>query len=207
VLLTVTAIGVAGCAGPGTAQPATTRSAGTGSGGTGLAGGGPAGGSPCVVGAWRSDGYTVDTPNARATGGGGFTMAISPDGRSLVDFAGMRPVTITVTVGGNSIDSHVVYTGKVAGRLKLPPPGTSTGTWESEPGVDWGTVRITLDVHGTKVLDNASLAEVAGNAGAAAGANTQPVLGSGTYTCARDKLTIAQRTGSLSATWALHREA
>jgi hypothetical protein len=55
-------------------------------------------------------------------------------------------------------------------------------------------------------MDNASLADLAGSA-KAAGTNTQPVLGSGTYTCAGDKLSIAQRSGSLSATWTLHGEA
>jgi hypothetical protein len=134
-------------------------------------------------------------------------MTISADGRSVVDFAGMRPVVVTVTVGGNSITSHVLYTGRVAGRLKLPPPGTSSGPWESEPGVDWGTVRITVDVGGTTVMDNLSLADLAASGGGPpGGTNTQPVLGAGTYTCGTDRLTVAQRTGGAPVTWALHRE-
>jgi hypothetical protein len=168
-----------------------------------------AGPTSCVVGAWRSDGYAVHAAAASAIGGGGFTMTIGSDGRSVVDFAGMRPVTVTVTVGGSSIDSHLVYGGKVAGKLKLPAAGTTTGQWESEPGVDFGTVTITLDVNGTKVMDHVPLSELAAKptgGGVPGGANTRPVLGAGTYTCSGDKLTIVQRAGTMSATWMLHRD-
>jgi hypothetical protein len=208
-LLALLVLSAAGC---GPDQATTPRSAGSGSGpaasGTGRPTAGSAGGAaPCVVGAWRSEGYTVDTPHATATGGGGFTMNIAADGRSLVDFAGMRPVVLTVTVGGSSIDSHLVYSGRVAGRLKLPPVGGSTGPWESAPGVDWGTVRVTVEVHGTKVLDNVPLADLAAGAGGLpGGTDTQPVLGAGTYTCTGDRLTVAQRTGGSAVTWTLHRE-
>lgn len=208
-ILAIVALSIVGC-GTGTGSPVPPAQGGP----SGLPAGGPPGGSgshasTCVVGAWRSDGYAVDTANATATGGGGFAMTIGADGQSVVDFARMQPVTIKVTIGGSSIDSHVIYTGRVAGKLKLPPPGASTGQWESEPGVNWGTARITLDVNGSKIMDSVSLADAAkqlGSAGAAAGTSSQPVLGAGTYTCTGTKLSIDQRTSAMSATWTLHRE-
>lgn len=182
--------------------------AGSASGGTGgAAGGAGPGRPPCVVGAWRSDGFTVDSDEATATGGDGFTMTIDPAGRTVVDFAGMRPVAVKVDVEGASITSHLIYTGRVVGKLHLPPADATSGPWQSDPGVDWSSLRVTVDIDGDKIFDNASPADIAKDvgAGAAAKSDTQPVLSAGTYTCAGDKLTVEQDNSSVSASWALHR--
>jgi hypothetical protein len=188
---------------------AAPRAAASAHGGVGAAAAGRArpGRPPCVVGAWRSDGFTVDTSLATATGGDGFTMTIDKAGRTVVDFTGMRPVVVKVDFEGNSITSHVSYTGKVSGRLHLPPANATTGPWESDPGVDWTGLRVTVDLDGDKIFDNASPADIAKDVGGSAApkSDTQPVLGAGTYTCAGDKLTVEQQRSSASATWTLHR--
>jgi hypothetical protein len=209
-VLVVAVLGAAACGPRGDgARPVAGASGGSAGTAAGAPGGGGtrAGGTPCVVGAWRSDGYKVDSDVATVTGGSGFSMEIAPDGAAAVDFAGMQPVTITVTVSGASINSQVVYSGKASGRLKLPPAGAATGNWAPEPGVDWGSVRVTMELGGSKLFDNVPLADLAKDAGgAASGTNTQPVLGSGSYTCSGDKLTVEQETTNLSVSWVLHRE-
>jgi hypothetical protein len=166
---------------------------------------------PCFVGAWRSDGFAVDTTSANATGGDGFTMTIDPAGQTVVDFAGMRPVTVTASFGGSTINSHLMYAGKVAGKLKLPPANAATGPWTSEGGADWSSLRVTIDIDGFEIYDHVSPADIAKEYGAssspATSSDTQPVLGTGTYTCAGDKLTVEQQGRSAAAIWALHREA
>jgi hypothetical protein len=169
----------------------------------------PAGEPPCVVGAWRSDGFTVDTTLAAATGGGGFAMTVDPAGHTVVDFAGMHPVAVKVELNGSTITSHLKYTGRVTGRLHLPAATASTGPWESDPDVDWSSLRVTIDIDGSKIFDNASPVDIAkemASAGTTPKSDTQPVLGAGTYTCAGDKLTVTQQGGSASAVWTLHRQ-
>jgi len=163
----------------------------------------------CVVGAWRSEGFAVETTLAKATGGGGFTMTIDPAGQTVVDFTGMRPVTVKASVGGMSISSHLKYAGRVSGKLHLPPAGASTGPWTSDPATDWTALRITIDIDGSKIYDNVSPADIAkefaGTGHSPPTTDSQPVLGSGTYTCAGDKLTVTQQSSSASGTWTLHR--
>jgi hypothetical protein len=212
-------LSLAGChAGAATRAGSATKT------GSGTKTGSPAGGTAnrsgdraaaskpaCFVGAWRSDGFTVDTTSANATGGDGFTMKINPAGQTVVDFAGMRPVTITVTFGGSAIHSHLMYAGKVSGKLKLPPANATTGPWTSEGGADWSSLRVTIDIDGSKIFDNASPADIAKEYGSSSStvtsSDTQPVLGTGTYTCAGDKLTVQQQGRSAAAIWTLHREA
>jgi hypothetical protein len=199
-------ISLVGCHGAGSSTT-TTAAGGAVAGG---AAGAVADRPPCVVGAWRSEGFSVDTTRAKATGGGGFLMTIDPAGQTVVDFAGMRPVTVKASLGDLSISSHMRYAGRVSGKLQLPPAGASTGPWTSDPAVDWTGLRVTIDIDGSKIYDNVSPAEIAkefaGTGHAAPTTDTHPVLGAGTYTCAGDKLTVAQQASSASATWTLHRE-
>src|SRR5262249_35877878 len=159
---------------------------------------------------WRSYSYgyfgdPAKNLDALANGGANSTMVIAPDGRSEVDFTGMDPVIITVQLNGNTIQSHLTYSGKISGRLKLPPAGQPSGQWEAEQGVNGQGVRITLDTNGISVLHDEPLANLTG--AAAASNNTQPLMGAGTYTCypSGQKLEIRQQVGKTSALWELRR--
>jgi hypothetical protein len=206
-LASALAVSLAGCHTGEASKPGSPATGAGGSAGTQA----PAGQPACFVGTWRSDGFAVDTSSANATGGDGFTMTVDRAGRTVVDFAGMRPVTVAVTFGGSTIQSHLMYAGKVSGTLKLPPPGTTSGPWTSEGGADWSSLRVTIDIDGSKIFDNASPADIAKEFGpsssSATSSDTQPVLGTGTYTCGGDKLMVEQQGRSAAAIWTLHREA
>jgi hypothetical protein len=161
--------------------------------------------APCVVGNWRSDEYSVDGAGTKSAGGSGVRMAVAPDGRAEVNFAGMQKVTITVTSTNQTYtESYLTYSGTVSGKLKLPPADASSGPWAPEPGINWLFAHITLDSTGGKVFTDVPLGDITGSG--AAEHNTQPLLGSGKYTCSGKNLTVEQPAGANSATWSLHRE-
>ena len=161
--------------------------------------------APCVVGSWRSDEYSVDGTGTKSAGGNGVRMAVATDGKAEVNFAGMQKVTITVTSSNQTYtESYLAYSGTVSGKLKLPPADASSGPWEPEPGINWLFAYITLDSTGGKIFTDVPLGDITGSG--AAEHNTEPLLGSGKYTCAGNNLTVEQPAGANSATWSLHRE-
>ena len=171
--------------------------------------------APCVIGHWAVVHYGLYGDVATADGSGNFHLVVAPDGQSDLDFTGMWPVTITVTLpdptatsGIKTImtDSELTYSGKVGAKLKLPSAGLSTGPWEPEPGVDWSTVHLTLDTAGKKVFDDVPVSGLTGDGGVPGAGNTQPLLGTGKFTCEDTTLTVVQQVGGNQVTWEMRRE-
>src|SRR3954451_13419100 len=125
-------LGLAGCTSTGTstASPSTSASAtSTPSAATsGTASGGSLAGS-CVAGNWRGTGVTMafDAAGGKgtATGGAGYEVAVSPDGRTVLDFSRMQPVNFSADVNNTQFKGQFTYGGKVTGAVQVAPGGSA----------------------------------------------------------------------------------
>jgi hypothetical protein len=176
----------------------------------------PAAGSvaQCVVGNWRSTGANAVArsggASATLTGGAGVAVAISEAGAVTIDFSTMQPAEFTAQVAGAQVRGTFVYAGKATGTIRTGEAATpsasatsgdasaTSGSWEPVPPVDWGDVRVTVDltqpVKG-RPFDNVRIGEVIGNGVDQTGGvvDVNPVFGSGSYECSGDMLVITPK--------------
>jgi hypothetical protein len=204
----------AGCRANGTGSTGATG-AGASAGASGPASAAAPGGAAasCVVGSWRAASLdlTIATNGAttRATGGSGYTLTIGPDGKTVVDFTGMQPVTFTTTVSSTEVKGQFSYGGKVLGTLRVA--SGSSGEWQSVGTTDWSSLTVTVELLSpvrTTVVNGVKISDFAGTgAGQAGGAvDSQPILRRSTFRCSGDTLTLGPPQGSpVGGTWTLHR--
>jgi hypothetical protein len=206
------ALGLAACTAAGTpaAAPSGTPSAAQ----SGTATGGSLAGS-CVAGNWRGTGMNTsfDAGNGAkgtASGGSGVEVAISPDGRTVIDFSRMQPINFQADVGGNAFKGQFTYGGKVTGAVQVSSATASTGTWKPVGPSDWSNLIVSVEVTSpiqTKI-DNVKVSDyVNSNGGQSAGSvDAEPILREASFSCSGDGLTIGPPPGStVGGTWLLTR--
>src|SRR3954447_10724930 len=210
------ALGLTACTAAGTTSstpsgsPSATPSAAT----SGTASGRSLAGS-CVAGNWRGTGVTMafDAAGGKgtATGGAGYEVAVSPDGRTVLDFSRMQPVNFSADVNNTQFKGQFTYGGKVTGAVQVAPGGSAqTGTWKPVGSTDWSNLIVSVDITSPiqTRFDNVKVADfVNSNGGQAAGSvDATPILREATYTCSGDTLTLGPPAGStVGGTWVLTR--
>lgn len=186
-VLAAAAIGAAGCANlqggaavasasPSTSKPAPSPSQAA-----------PTKLATCLVGNWQTasvQGFTG------LSGGDGAKLSVGTDGAILVDFAGMQPIAFAVKMGDTNIKGRFVYSGQASGKIGTDSATATSGRWEPVGPVDWGKVKVTLDLTEpvvAKPFDNVPIRDLLGekaNPRQTGGVvDIAPMLGSGTYTC------------------------
>jgi hypothetical protein len=204
-------LALAGCtSGNGTPGGGSTASSPAGGASATTGGTAPA----CVVGAWKAIGVKVTANVAGVTttgeGGGGFTVTISPDGKTVIDFTGMQPVTFATQAAAN-IKGSYVFKGRVNGAIKVPTGNSTSGKWEPTGTIDWTTVLVTVDVTDpvqARIFDNVPLTNFTGTGTAQTGGavDVTPLLREGTFECSGDTLKIGPPTGKDTGfTWTLQK--
>src|SRR6266511_748781 len=100
----------------------------------------------CLVGTWKATGMdrtdNVAGAEIKSSGGGGFTLTISPDGSATVDFTGMQPITFASKAGNTEIKGQYSHGGKVMSALKATPTSDTAGTFEPTGTVDWNVAAV-----------------------------------------------------------------
>jgi hypothetical protein len=141
----------------------------------------------CLVGNWQTDSVQGFTG---LSGGSGAKLSVGSDGTILTDFTGMQPIGFTVKVAETNLKGRFVYSGQASGKISTDSTTATSGKWQPVGTVDWGKVRVTLDVTEpvvAKPFDNAPIADLLGektNPRQTGGVvDIAPMLGSGTYTC------------------------
>jgi hypothetical protein len=94
-------------------------------------------GSDCYVGNWTSTNLTQAVEGQQVSGGSGIHFSITSTEMSI-DFAGMKPVTIS----GGSVSGEGIYLGQEqagvtfapSGTFSIPTKGTSNVTFEAKIG-------------------------------------------------------------------------
>jgi hypothetical protein len=209
-------LGLAACTATGTSSatpsgsPSATPSAAT----SGTTTGGSLAGS-CVAGNWRGTGVTMAFDAAggakgQADGGAGFEVAISPDGRTVLDFSKMQPVNFSADVNNTQFKGQFTYGGKVTGAVQVSGASGPSGNWKPVGSTDWSNLIVSVDVSSPiqTRFDNVKVADfVNSNGGQAAGSvDATPILREAAYTCSGDTLTLSPPAGSsVGATWVLKR--
>lgn len=188
----------------------------TGSGGTGStpsptpSSSGAAGGqaADCVTGDWRTTGATGSTESgsasAEVSGGSGVAVNIQRDGAVRADFSGMRPVTFDLNAAGTNVRGEFWYGGTATGTVR-----TMEGRWEPIPPIEWGDVRVTVDLTSpvkVRPFNNVRLGDYVGDGVGQTGnvVDVQPFLGKGAYECRGDTLVLSP-SGDSGLTWTLAR--
>lgn len=141
----------------------------------------------CLVGNWQTDSVQGFTG---LTGGSGAKLSVGTDGATLIDFAGMQPIAFTVKVGETNLKGRFVYSGQASAKIGTDSATATTGKWQPTGTVDWGKVKVTLDLTEplvAKPFDNVPIRDLLGekaNPRQTGGVvDIAPMLGSGTYTC------------------------
>lgn len=93
----------------------------------------------CVVGQWRTTGVTATDDNGgevdgRLSGGAGVAVDIDEDGRTTLDFAGMRAVEFAVQVAGVDVSGTFGYGGEVTGAISTGTDASAQPTLSADPG-------------------------------------------------------------------------
>lgn len=215
-------LGLAACSSSGSNGSATPGPSGSSSGSsTGAASGNTVNGanggvaSSCVVGSWRTTGTnsTVDAGGAHGTvtGGSGVLLKIDHDGKSVLDFASMQPITFTTAVNGTEIKGSFVYGGKATGQLQVNDGMATKGTWKPVGTADWRDMDVTVDLASpvqSRIVDKVKIADfaTAGTDQTGGTVDIQPILREGTYECTASTLTVGPPPGVTGAgTWSLTR--
>jgi hypothetical protein len=141
----------------------------------------------CLVGTWQTESVQGFTG---LSGGSGAKMSVGTDGATLVDFSGAQPISFTVKVGETNIKGRFAYSGQASGKINTDSATATSGKWEPVGPVDWGKVKVTLDLTEpvvAKPFDNMPIRDLLGekaNPRQTGGVvDIAPMLGSGTYTC------------------------
>jgi hypothetical protein len=166
----------------------------------------------CAVGTWKSTGFTTTLATAgvtaTATGGGGFTLSIGPDGATTVDFTGMQPVVFATSVAGADVKGSFTYGGKVAGTVRLPATSGDSGAWEPVGAADFSALTVTVDLLSpvqARVADKLPITQFVG-AQTGGAVDSTPILRSGTYRCTPSTLTLGPPENTpAGASWTLQR--
>lgn len=186
-VLAAAAIGVAGCAnipgfGTPSASPSTSPAPPASPAQTG-----PNKVAACLVGNWQTESVQGFTG---LSGGSGAKLSVGTDGAILTDFSGMQPIAFTVKVGETNIKGRFVYSGQASGKIVTDSTMATAGKWEPAGTVDWGKVKVTLDLTEpvvAKPFDNVPISDLLGekaNPRQTGGVvDIAPMLGSGTYVC------------------------
>src|SRR5262249_54977981 len=136
-------LGLAACTSSGSSESATPSASGSGSSTvSGSGSGGSTGGvaSSCVVGNWKGNGVnaTFDSGGVHGstTGGGGLVVRVSRDGKTVLDFTSMQPVTFSTAVNSTEIKGSFVYGGTATGNVGVSDATATKGTWRPIGTVD-----------------------------------------------------------------------
>jgi hypothetical protein len=154
---------------------------------------------------------TIAGATVTASGGGGFTVTVAADGKTMIDFAGMQPIMFNSGVGGTTIKGTYSHGGKVDGTVRAVPTTDTTGSWEPLGTVDWSQLTITVDLTSpvqAKVFDNQKISDFTGIGATQTGqaVDVQPILRKGTYDCSGSTLKIGPESGtSDGTTWTLQK--
>jgi hypothetical protein len=132
-------------------------------------------------------------------------LVLDKTGAMTVTFDGMAPV-IFETTAPTAIAGTYVYSGSASGKVKVPPPGASAGTWEVVSSDTFANITATLQLTSPFAFSFGplNLAELAGELGGGA-VSSQP-FGPGGWTCSGDRMVITPVQGSgVTGTWTLQR--
>jgi hypothetical protein len=217
-------VGLAACTSGGSATPGASGSTGaSGGASTGTSPGsatGSATGTPtpgvadsCVAGNWKSTGingaFDAGAARGSVSGGSGVLVNVANSGATVVDFAGMQPVTFTTNAGGSELKGQFLYGGKVTGPVSVPA-GTPTGVWKPAGPTDWTGLTVTVDMISPitgRIVDHVKVADFAGSEGGQTGGSVdvQPFLRESTYECSGNTLKLGPPPGATGGTWVLER--
>lgn len=162
----------------------------------------------CVTGDWRTTGATgtaaSGNTSADVTGGSGVAVNIQRDGAVRADFSGMQPVTFGLKVANTDVSGQFWYGGTANGTIR-----TMEGTWEPIPPMEWGDVRVTVDLTApvkARPFDGVRLGDYVGDGVGQTGniVDVQPFLGKGAYECRGDTLVLSPSNDN-GLTWTLQR--
>jgi hypothetical protein len=212
------ALGIAltGCDSNGTTTGSPSSSAGATTGTSASAGAtstassatGTGSAAQCLVGTWKATSLSGQLSAAGSSGsvegGAGANLVIGADGKTTVDFTGMKPVNFTGDVAGNTIKGSFFYGGKVLGTVKTA--SGNSGTFEPVGTVDWNALKVTVEIASPpvgRIADNLPIAQFAGSGSAQTGTavEAQPILKRAQYT-----LTLAPPAGQPNVgTWTLQK--
>jgi hypothetical protein len=214
-------LGLAACSSSGSSGSATPGPSGSTGSSTGAASGNTVNGAnggvtnSCVVGNWRTTGTdtTFDSNGAHGTvtGGSGIVLRIAHDGKTVVDFGSMQPVTFSTAVNGTEIKGSFVYGGKANGQLQVNDGMATKGTWKPVGTVDWRDMTVTVDLTSpvqSRIVDKVKIADfaTAGTDQTGGTVDIQPILRDGTYECTASTLTVGPPPGVTGVgTWSLTR--
>jgi hypothetical protein len=209
-------LGLAACTSSGSSESATPSATGS-SAASGSGSGGSTGGvaSSCVVGNWKNSGVnaTFDSNGVRGstTGGGGVVVRVLRDGKTVLDFTSMQPVTFSTAVNGTEIKGSFVYGGTATGKVEVSDAAATKGTWRPVGTADWRNTTVTVDLISpvqSRIFDHAKIADFASAGGGQTGGtvDVQPILREMTYECTASTLTLGPPAGVTGVgTWALAR--
>ncbi|GDY28602.1 hypothetical protein [Gandjariella thermophila] len=164
----------------------------------------------CLVGTWTSVGFDISSGGGAITehGGAGVVLRIAATGAATVDFSPMQPIVFNAKDAAGTLR----YDGTGSGRMTLPPPTVTTGTFGDAHG-DFDNIVVTVAISSpiqATVLDHKPLSDILGLAQGLTqglgGIDSSPLLGPGGFTCSKTSLTITPPPGSqVDGTWTLSR--
>jgi hypothetical protein len=214
-------LGLAACSSSGSSGSATPGPSGSTGSSTGAASGNTVNGAnggvanSCVVGSWRTTGTnaTFDSNGAQGTvsGGSGVLLKIAHDGKAVVDFGSMQPVTFSTAISGTEIKGSFLYGGKATGQVQVDDGMATKGTWKPVGTADWRDVAVTVDLASpvqSRIVDKVKIADfaTAGTDQTGGTVDIQPILREGTYECTASTLTVGPPSGVTGVgTWSMTR--
>lgn len=165
----------------------------------------------CTVGDWRSADVEHEVGGEAAElnvdGGSQVALAVDPDGAATVDFSDMAPVSIAGQVLGAEVSGELTYDGAASGTIRTDTDASSGG-WSTVGSVEWGGVRLTLDLTEPVVarpFEDAPIGDVVDQADELTGevVDIDPILSEGTFDCQDDMLIL--RPADDGMTWTFRR--
>jgi hypothetical protein len=211
-------LGLAACSSSGSSGSATTGPSGSSGSPTGTATGNTANGgvsNSCVVGNWRSTGtnMTFNSNGAQGTvaGGSGLVLKVAHDGKTVIDFTSMQPITFSTSVSGTEIKGSFVYGGKATGQVQVNDGMATKGTWQPVGTADWRDMTVTVDLTSpvqSRIFDHVKVADfaTAGTDQTGGTVDIQPILRPASYECTASTLTLGPPAGvNAGGTWSLTR--
>jgi len=159
----------------------------------------------CLVGNWQTEAAQGFTG---LSGGSGAKLSVGTDGATLIDFTGMQPISFTVKVGETNLKGRFVYGGQASGKIGTDSATATSGKWDPVGQIDWGKVKVTLDLSEpvvAKPFDNVPIRDLLGekaNPRQTGGVvDIAPMLGKGTYTCQGTNTLILTPQDSQGLKW------
>lgn len=162
----------------------------------------------CVVGDWRSEDFDQELGGEAAgvnlTGGSGVALTVGPDGAANLELSGMEPISFTGEVAGADLSGELSYAGQASGTVRTDT-GATSGTWEPVDEINWGGVRVTVNLTQpveARPFDNVPIGDYADEADEWTGdvVDVDPVLGAGEFECGDGTLVLSPSDGA-GMTW------